>query len=436
MKKFSLKVFIALFLLSLPLLVSCNGECSHKNIELSTYKADCDSEGYTLHSCPDCGFEYRTDVTPSKGHSFAKDIFAPTCTEQGYTYYTCECGYSYKTDFVVPTSHTLSIEVVAPNCTNQGYTKYSCACGYSFNSAFISPQGHTLSAQIYSPTCTEQGYTENKCSVCDYSFVSEYTKPKGHSFTTETLRPTSSSTGFTKFRCECGYEYTGDYVMASDIFKGAYVDGEEVLAHGVDISSWNGAINWEELKASGIDFVIIKAGSSRGKDTTFEENYKNAKAAGLDVGCYFYTYATTVAQIESDAQSFLGWIADKKFEYPVYLDIEEPSQELLGRELLTEMCKVFIEKLQSEGYFCGLYTNSNWLLNFLNPEKVTVYFDVWLARWTSSGSAEWSESFGERMGLWQYTSTAKIGTHTCDFDLNVAFKNYPEWIKKWGFNGY
>ena len=330
----------------------------------------------------------------------------------------------------------MNTEKHLPSCTHEGYTRYYCHCGYSFKSDFAPPKGHTISHKTETPTCTEEGYTRYTCTVCAYTYLSDYVVPKGHDFTTKVSHPTSSKTGYTEFNCDCGYNYVGDYVMSSDIFKGAYVDGVEVLAHGIDISSWNGTINWTEIKAAGIDYVIIKAGSTNGKDKTFEENYKNAKAAGLGVGCYYYTYATTVEQISADADNLMEWIAGKQFDYPVYLDIEDKSQESLDSELLTEMCKVFIEKLQANKYFCGLYTNNNWLVNLLNTEKITVYFDVWLARWTLSGEPNWGDSFGQRMGMWQYTDKGKIGTHSCDFDLNVSFKDYPTLIKELGYNGY
>ena len=439
MKRFFLTFAISfIFLLSL-LLVSCDhgtADCLHENIKLSTHGADCDNEGYILHKCSDCGFEYKSDIKPPKGHTLSSEIVLPTCHSEGYTLYSCECGYNYKNDFVVPTEHTLSKKTIPQTCSKQGYTEYTCACGYSFKSDYVSPTGHTLSSETISPTCTYQGYTESLCSVCGYFFTSDYTAPTGHDFVSEVTRPTSSSVGFTKFTCHCKYEYVGEYIMSSDIFKGAYVDGEDVLAYGIDISHWNGVINWQEIKSAGIDFVIIKAGSTNGKDSAFEQNYASAKAAGLDVGCYFYTYAKTVEEINADADSFMNMIAGKKFEYPVYLDIEDPSQEALGEALLTEMCITFIEKLQLNGYFGAIYANNNWLVNLLNTQTITTYFDVWLARWTLSGEANWGSSFGTRMGLWQYSCTGKIGSHSCDFDMNVAFKDYPSLIKELGYNGY
>lgn len=470
------KLFIFLLILLPLLLFSCKTqeECRHDEFTYETVDADCDSEGYILNTCVNCSYSYKSNIIPAKGHTYNEEIFPVTCASEGYTIYSCECGYSYKSDLIAPLGHTLSSETISPTCITEGFTRYFCFCGYTYKSNYIEPKGHRLTPTVHAPTCTEEGFTTYTCNACDYSFDSnhtapvehkfntditaptctkqgfttytcsschysfdsDYTVPKGHKFKTDITRPTSSSTGFTKFSCDCGYEYKGDYIMSSDIFHGAYVNGSAVIATGIDVSSWNGEIDWTIIKNAGIDFVIIKAGSTNGKDANFETNYKNAKAAGLDVGCYYYTYATSVKQSATDADMLMSWIAGKQFEYPIYYDIEDPSQESLDKELLTDMCKVFIEKMQSNGYFCGLYTNNNWLTNLLNTEKITVYFDVWLARWTTSGQPTWAATYGERVGLWQYSATGRLDGHTCDFDMNIAFKNYPELIKKWGYNGY
>ena len=101
------------------------------------------------------------------------------------------------------------------------------------------------------------------------------------------------------------------------------------------------------------------------------------------------------------------------------------------------MAKLFIETLQANRYFCGLYVNNDWLINRLDTERVTTWFDIWYARWTLSGEPVWPDSFGaKRMGIWQYSSQGKIGTHESTFDLNVAYKDYPTLIKSLGYNGY
>lgn len=466
-----------LFCLLFPLLLlsSCDEEteCRHKNLTLSVETADCDSEGYTLHHCTDCGYEYKTDVSPSTGHKFKESVKEATCTEAGYATYTCECGYSYQTEFIPPLSHSfektvkaptcseqgytvyvcklcnyscqvdyikpmghnLKKTVQAPTCEEQGYTKYVCACGYEYLTDIVKPNGHSITKNTTAPTCEEQGFTTYSCSVCSYSYVSDYVKPTGHRFTTSvTHRPTGTDNGEIKFTCTCGYTYT-NLILKSDVFEGAYVNGTEVVAHGIDVSYYQEEVDWEGIKAAGIDYVIIRAGRTGSEDSKFEAHYAGAKAAGLDVGSYFYSYATSVEEILQDAALFLELIEGKQFEYPVYLDLEDPSQASLDASLLTEMCTKFINTLQEAGYFCGLYVNWNWLTNILETETITAYFDVWVARYYDHTN-EWKAEWGDCLGMWQYSDKGVIGEYPDPVDVNVCFKDYPSIIKSLGFNGF
>lgn len=437
MKKiFLIVLFTLTALLSLPFLSSCHDECEHELLEVKTVEASCTAEGYTLNKCSKCSLQIKMDIVPKKEHTPSKEVFAPTCTEAGYTVYSCECGESYQSDFINPLGHALDISTVAPTCTAQGYKTYSCSrCEHKFTSDFTDPLGHSLQTSTVLPTCTEQGYTSYSCSMCDYEFTSDYLAPIGHSLKNTLTPPTSFSPGKSEYSCDCGYEFE-DNVYPTELYKGAYVQGVEILANGIDISKWNGEINWNEIKEAGIDFVIIKAGSSVGKDSKFEQNYAAAKAVGLDVGCYYYSYATSVSEMSRDADDFLSWISGKQFEYPVYLDLEDPSQESIDREILFDMCRTFIEKLQENKYFCGLYVNSNWLYNILNTGMTSTYFDVWIARYWDNTSVWQEDIMGTRTGLWQYTDSGEIGTNSCKFDMNVAFKDYPSIIKEWGLNGF
>ena len=412
--------------------------CEHPETTDTKIEATCDHEGYLLHVCKTCMTEYRTDFVKPLGHTLQSSPAAPTCTEQGYTLFACNaCEYEYRSDFTAPIAHTLQSKTVPASCDKEGYEEFFCACGYSYQIHQVPPTGHTLTQTPTLPTCTEQGYTSYQCTECTYAFVGDYVIPTGHDFDKKITYPTSTSNGYTEFSCGCGYDYTGDYVIAGDVYRGAYVEGTEILARGVDISTWNGEINWDELREAGIEFVILKAGSSLGKDAAFEENYARAKQEGFGVGCYFYTYFNDLDDAAADAATFMEWLEGKQFDYPVYLDLEETSLESLDRELLTSMSRLFIETLQANGYYCGLYVNNNWLKNLLNTEKVTAWFDVWYARWTLSGEATWPASFGEsRMGIWQYSAQGTIGTHAYAFDMNVAYFDYPTYIKSLGYNGY
>ena len=116
---------------------------------------------------------------------------------------------------------------------------------------------------------------------------------------------------------------------------------------------------------------------------------------------------------------------------------EDPTLEALGKELLGDMCAAFISKLQSEGYYAGLYTNNNWLTNILDRESVTSTYEVWYARYPLTDAPVWNEQkYGKQLGMWQYSESGTIDGFSCAFDLNYAYKNYKEIMQTWGLNGF
>ena len=411
-------------------------------------EATCTTEGVERSTCALCGEEAERKI-PYAAHELERTVHAPTCKQQGYTHYECACGYTVEADILPPTPHKLTSKAVAPTCEEEGYTHYECACGYGYDADYVAPTGHRLSEEVISPTCTEPGSTHYACPDCDYEYDVAYVEPLGHNFESVTLRPTASWPGYTTLSCTvCPYSCKTDYVYYSDILESAYVDGGEVLAKGLDVSRWNhqvGADNeylpldWEAIKAAGFDYVILKAGSTKGVEPTFEMDYAAAKEAGLDVGAYFYTYALTVEEIEADAQIFLTHLDGKQFEYPVYLDIEDPSQMDLGKNHLSDMCEAFLTTLQSEGYYAALYTNNNWLTTLLDTPRFVSRYDIWYARPLTDlvEPPAWDEDkYGKQLGMWQYTWEGAIEGVEGPFDLNYAYRDYPAIMKQWGLNGF
>ena len=267
-------------------------------------------------------------------------------------------------------------------------------------------------------------------------------------FSSEKHLPTATKTGYTKYTCECSYSYIGDLVYYSDILESAYTENTQIIAKGLDVSRWNHQIDaasgeylpldWRKIKDSGFEFVIIKAGSTRsGKEPTFEADYAGAKAAGLHVGAYFYTYSLSTEQISRDAQMLLEWLDGKQFEYPIYLDLEDPSLQNLGKNRLGDMCVAFLEILQSNGYYAGLYTNHTWLTTILDTPKMISLFDIWYARYPGTSVPAWNEEkYGKQLGMWQYTQSGAIDETEGYFDFNYSYKDYPSIMKKWGLNGF
>lgn len=210
-------------------------------------------------------------------------------------------------------------------------------------------------------------------------------------------------------------------------------EGSGVIAKGIDISRWQGSINWSKLKETGISFVIIKAGSKE-KDPYFEEHYAGAKSVGLNVGCYIRTYAGSVAEAKDDANNVLSWISGKQFEYPVYYDIEETFQTELGKNTVTNMCMEFCDTMAANGYYPGVYSSSYWFNNYMNVDTIGAKYDLWLARWTYDTDS--ASDFSKDYGLWQYSDSGHLDGISEVVDLDVALKNYPKIIRSASLNGY
>ena len=425
----------------------------------------CEVGGFTTYTC-DCGYTYDSDATTPTGHTFTETVTSPTCEEGGFTTYTCDCGYTYDSDATAPTGHTFTETVTPPTCEEGGFTTYTCACGYTYDSLFVPPTGHTLTETVTPPTCGEEGFTHYACEVCDYEADGNPVAPLAHAnIRREVVYATVSHPGYTLHVCDdCGYSYEDGHVLYEDVVSGAYVENTEILAQGIDTSKWNHAVNaagdplpldFEALKAAGVDFVILKAGSTNGIDPAFEQDYLAAKAAGLSVGAYFYAYSTTVEDTLRDAELLLGWLEGKQFEYPIYFDVEDAVFDGMGKDALTELCVTFLERLQEAGYYAALYTNNEWLYNRLDTTLIKSSFDVWYARYvsdTSDGSSSFtledtdfpwrdgtSSMPGEtdkRYGLWQYTSCGRVEGFNLPFDFNYAFKDYASLMVAFGLNGF
>ena len=456
MKKFKIIFIMLSAILMMLVFASCDNNCMHINIEASKIEGDCENSGKTVYTCADCNFSYEDDISAPKGHTFEKDIVLPDCTHGGYTVYTCSCGYSYTSDYTSALNHDFTIEETQATCTDAGKITYFCnRCDLTYSTISKDALGHTYIEEVISTlNCTEIGEIKYTCDGCGDSY-SEITYPSGHQFSKSVIMPTLSDMGYTKYTCSvCDFSYDGDFTFYSSIVPNAYAGGSDVLATGIDVSCYNHEcapdgtylpIDWNAISDEGIDYVILKAGSSLrdngslgGIDATFEMDYFDAKTAGLDVGVYFYTYAKTVDEIVNDAYLLLAILDGKQLEYPIYLDLEDESIRGLGAEALTEMCVEFFTVLQRSGYYTGLYVNHEWLYNVIKTDLALSKFDIWYARYPQAESPTWSvDEFGEPLGMWQYTDSGILVTlGDVPVDKNYSYKDYPSIIKDGGFNGY
>lgn len=202
---------------------------------------------------------------------------------------------------------------------------------------------------------------------------------------------------------------------------------------GIDVSHYQGQIDYDKVKAAGYKFVMINAGYGKylhQKDSYFEVNYKNAKSAGLKVGAYWYSYAISENDAKEEAKVFKQVIKGKKFEMPVVFDIEDKVQKEISQKRIGQIVTAFCTSMEKSGYFCSLYSYADWLKRKV-PLAVRKRFDVWVAHFGVS-----KPDYTAPHGMWQYTSAASVpGVHTrCD--CNIAYKDYPTIIKNKGLNGF
>ena len=213
------------------------------------------------------------------------------------------------------------------------------------------------------------------------------------------------------------------------------------MKKGIDVSVHQGVIDWDTVKnVEKIDFAILQAGYGRlasQKDKQFERNYSECKRLGIPIGAYWYSYAVTVEDVKNEAAACIEVLKGKKFEYPIYFDIEENSQRL-GMGKVTEMGKACCEALEAAGYWVGIYSYKLFLENYID-KSVRTRYAVWLAHYASS------TTYKEPYGIWQYSVTGtqndivgkgKVAGISGKCDLDYAYIDYPTAIKAAGKNGY
>lgn len=187
---------------------------------------------------------------------------------------------------------------------------------------------------------------------------------------------------------------------------------------GIDVSKHQGSINWKKVKADGIEFAIIRigyGGSAPVKDERFEENYKNARANGIKVGVYLYSYADSESDLIKEYEAVIKWLEGRHLDLPVYYDVEDKKMSGLSKSVLSNYVKTFCDKIENAGYWTGIYANKNWLENKLDMNKLNRY-TVWVAQWTNNPTYKGSYA------MWQYTSNGTVDGIGGRVDMNYQIK--------------
>ena len=206
-----------------------------------------------------------------------------------------------------------------------------------------------------------------------------------------------------------------------------------MMKKGIDVSKYQGNIAWKQVKDSGIEFAIIKAGGSDDgfyTDHTFEANYRNAKAVGLPLGAYYIVGSGCVSKEDgiADAKRFLKMLEGKTFEYPVYIDLETTSPAT--KSGTTDAVLAFCQTMEAAGYFCGIYASDiSGFKDRLELSRLKTRA-LWVASYGSM------PKYVSSYGIWQKSSTGRVPGIVGDVDLDECYVDYTAIIKSRGDNGF
>ncbi len=185
---------------------------------------------------------------------------------------------------------------------------------------------------------------------------------------------------------------------------------------GIDVSVWQGTINFKKVKNDGVQFVIMRAGHGTQVDSTFKRNYKQARKYGLKVGCYWYITALSESQAKAQAKQCLKVIKGKKFDLPVFVDIESSSQFRKGKEFCSSIVKIFCEKVKRAGYTPGWYTSRSFIPSYLTSE---VEDGSGYVKWVAEHNS--TLNYDSMCHIWQFSHTGRIDGINSYVDLNWLF---------------
>ena len=187
------------------------GQSEHTLEKTTVVDPTCTEQGYTIYTCTACGETVKADFVPANGHSYEESVVAPTCEKDGYTNHVCSvCGDSYRDNYVDAAGHQYTLTVTAPTCTAAGYTTHLCSvCGHSYVDSIVPATGHSYEDTVTAPTCTAAGYTTHTCSVCGDSYIDTIVPATGHDYVWQITRvPTCTAEGVKTFTCShCGDSY-------------------------------------------------------------------------------------------------------------------------------------------------------------------------------------------------------------------------------------
>lgn len=209
---------------------------------------------------------------------------------------------------------------------------------------------------------------------------------------------------------------------------------------GVDVSQWQGLIDWERARDAGVEFVMIRAGFGQSSlDPQFERNISECNRLGIPCGIYWFSYAYTEDMARREARFALEAVRPHLLEYPVAFDFEGDSADYalkkgvkITRELVSAFARAFCDEVSAAKYSPMLYTNPDYLSRYYDaaiPEEL----DIWLAQWPAKPDLNDKPALAG--GIWQFTSSGSVAGITGRVDRNASYIDYPAVLREKGLNG-
>lgn len=194
---------------------------------------------------------------------------------------------------------------------------------------------------------------------------------------------------------------------------------------GIDVSQWQGTINWNLVKNDGVQFAFLRAGFGKNNiDTTYHRNAKEANRVGIPIGLYWFSYAYTVDMARKEAQYAVQAAKPYKITYPIAFDLEYDTIDYakkkgvnITKSLATQMAIAFCEEVKKLGYTPMVYTNLDYLKRYFDRNQLP--YDLWYAQYASKASIANKE-------IWQYSSKGRVAGISGNVDMNHGYKDYSK----------
>lgn len=190
------------------------------------------------------------------------------------------------------------------------------------------------------------------------------------------------------------------------------------IARGIDVSNFQGTVDWDMVKAAGIDFAILRVGPVYGKpDDSFERNAAECERLSIPYGVYYYSYARSVADANKEADRTLAWLGGHHPSLPVYYDLEDNyilQDPNFSKDKLAQIAQAFCNRMEAVGFKSGIYANLNWLNNYLDSPSLSGY-DHWVAQYN------WRCNYAGSYSFWQYSNSGNVPGVNGRCDMNYCF---------------